>query len=278
VQRVSPRNGSSHPTSLRPSRACSKLRFASPKSDVQLFLNSWSLFLGGCCRGGELDRRGQRGRACSRITQAVGIPLDDPGHRAGGRDGQPSRHHRRRPSVGYQVRTWLGGRERGGRGHRPGPRRSSRPFNGTNPDPMFGVIVSGITSDGAIINVSTKLLPADIAGDSTFEDTVTLPHACNRPLCSWSVRCRTRFGFRDRMWGTTKGTESGLDLDGEGLSGGPSPLEIAGTQPLLSGHDEFRTCLKTIAQLQSGRAPTRSRTCGWSGPAIARLPSLRSPS
>jgi hypothetical protein len=56
------------------------------------------------------------------------------------------------------------------------------PFNGTNPAPMFGAIVSCITSDGAIVNVSTKLFPASLAGDSTIEDTVTLPHPCKHPL------------------------------------------------------------------------------------------------
>lgn len=56
------------------------------------------------------------------------------------------------------------------------------PFNGTNPVPMFGAIVSCITSAGAIVNVSTKLFPANAAGDSTIEDTVTLPHPCKHAL------------------------------------------------------------------------------------------------
>ena len=56
------------------------------------------------------------------------------------------------------------------------------PFDGTNPAPMFGAIVSCITGGGAIANVSTKLFPANAAGDSTIEDTVSLPHPCNHPL------------------------------------------------------------------------------------------------
>ncbi len=56
------------------------------------------------------------------------------------------------------------------------------PFNGTNPVPLFGAIVSCITSGGAIVNVSTKLFPANSAGDSTIEDTVTLPHPCKHVL------------------------------------------------------------------------------------------------
>ncbi|MDQ6876647.1 MAG: hypothetical protein M3082_02910 [Candidatus Dormibacteraeota bacterium] len=56
------------------------------------------------------------------------------------------------------------------------------PFNGTNPVPLFGAIVSCISSGGSIVNVSTKLFPANLAGDSTIEDTVVLPNPCKHAL------------------------------------------------------------------------------------------------
>jgi hypothetical protein len=56
------------------------------------------------------------------------------------------------------------------------------PFNGTNPVPMFGAIVSCITAKHKVVNVSTGLFPASTAGDSTINDKVTLPSVCNKPI------------------------------------------------------------------------------------------------
>jgi hypothetical protein len=57
---------------------------------------------------------------------------------------------------------------------------------GTNPVPNFKVIVSCLSKDatGAAItaNVSTELFPADAAGNSTIEDTVSLPEPCIAPI------------------------------------------------------------------------------------------------
>jgi hypothetical protein len=57
---------------------------------------------------------------------------------------------------------------------------------GTNPVPSFKVIVSCLSKDvagGAITaNVSTGLFPADAAGNSTIEDTVSLPEPCIAPI------------------------------------------------------------------------------------------------
>jgi hypothetical protein len=56
------------------------------------------------------------------------------------------------------------------------------PFNGTNPSPTFGAVVSCITKGHAIVNVSTAQFPASPAGDSTIQATVVLPHPCTQPI------------------------------------------------------------------------------------------------
>jgi hypothetical protein len=57
------------------------------------------------------------------------------------------------------------------------------PFNGTNPVPMFGAIVSCVTANNVIVNVSTRLFPASVpGGDSTIKDKVTLPSDCDNPI------------------------------------------------------------------------------------------------
>jgi hypothetical protein len=57
---------------------------------------------------------------------------------------------------------------------------------GTNPVPSFKVIVSCLSKDVAgdaiTANVSTGLFPADAAGNSTIEDTVSLPEPCIAPI------------------------------------------------------------------------------------------------
>jgi hypothetical protein len=54
------------------------------------------------------------------------------------------------------------------------------PFFGKNPVPVFKAVVSCITPDG-VVNVSTSNFPASMAGDSTINATVDLPHPCKDP-------------------------------------------------------------------------------------------------
>ena len=51
-----------------------------------------------------------------------------------------------------------------------------------NPLASFKAIVSCFTSDHMIVNVSTATFPADSAGNSTIDDTVTLPRPCVHPI------------------------------------------------------------------------------------------------
>jgi len=55
------------------------------------------------------------------------------------------------------------------------------PFNGVNPIAQFKATVSCVTPHG-IVNVSTGLFAATPAGDSTIDDTVSLPHPCWDPI------------------------------------------------------------------------------------------------
>ena len=55
------------------------------------------------------------------------------------------------------------------------------PFNGINPIAQFKATVSCVTPHG-IVNVSTGLFAATPAGDSTIDDTVSLPHSCWDPI------------------------------------------------------------------------------------------------
>jgi hypothetical protein len=73
------------------------------------------------------------------------------------------------------------------------------PFNGTNPVPMFGAIVSCISTHHHVVNVSTGLFPASAAGDSMIKDKVTLPSVCDKPIVfitspggSWFARTHLR--------------------------------------------------------------------------------------
>jgi hypothetical protein len=56
------------------------------------------------------------------------------------------------------------------------------PFNGTNPVPFFKAVVSCVTAPGVFANVSTGMFPADSAGNSMIDDTVTLPSVCKHPV------------------------------------------------------------------------------------------------
>jgi hypothetical protein len=51
-----------------------------------------------------------------------------------------------------------------------------------NPLTSFKVIVSCVTQHHVIVNVSTGLFPADSAGNSTIDDTVSLPNHCKHPI------------------------------------------------------------------------------------------------
>jgi len=58
---------------------------------------------------------------------------------------------------------------------------------GTNPIPNFKAIVSCLSKDAAgvvatTVNVSTGLFPADATGNSSIEDTVSLPQPCIAPI------------------------------------------------------------------------------------------------
>jgi hypothetical protein len=52
---------------------------------------------------------------------------------------------------------------------------------GKNPITQFKATLSCITPHG-IVNVSTGLFAASLAGDSTIVDTVALPHPCMQPI------------------------------------------------------------------------------------------------
>jgi hypothetical protein len=51
-----------------------------------------------------------------------------------------------------------------------------------NPLASFKAIVSCFTREHAIVNVSTATFPANSAGNSTIDDTVTLPRPCVHPI------------------------------------------------------------------------------------------------
>lgn len=57
---------------------------------------------------------------------------------------------------------------------------------GTNPSPVFKVIVSCLSRDASgsavTINVSTQNFPADSAGNAHIKDTVSLPQPCVAPI------------------------------------------------------------------------------------------------
>jgi len=56
------------------------------------------------------------------------------------------------------------------------------PFNGTNPVPAFGAIVSCITKHHAIVNVFAGTFPTNSAGNATIDATVSLPHPCTQAV------------------------------------------------------------------------------------------------
>lgn len=62
----------------------------------------------------------------------------------------------------------------------------SRGLGGTNPSPNFEAIVSCLSKDSAgnpiIANVTTGLFPADAAGNSQIEATLSLPQPCIAPI------------------------------------------------------------------------------------------------
>ena len=69
------------------------------------------------------------------------------------------------------------------------------PFNGTNPVPAFGAIVSCITTHHAIVNVFAGTFPTSSAGNATIDATVSLPHPCTQavvfvtsPTGAWFAR------------------------------------------------------------------------------------------
>ena len=51
-----------------------------------------------------------------------------------------------------------------------------------NPVPFFKAIVSCLTEDDAVVNVSTANFPASMAGDSTIIGHVNLPSTCDDPI------------------------------------------------------------------------------------------------
>ena len=57
---------------------------------------------------------------------------------------------------------------------------------GTNPSPVFKVIVSCLSKDtsggAATVNVSTQNFSADTAGNAHIKDTVSLPQPCIAPI------------------------------------------------------------------------------------------------
>ena len=57
---------------------------------------------------------------------------------------------------------------------------------GTNPSPVFKVIVSCLSKDAngsaVTLNVSTQNFPADSAGNAHINDTVSLPQPCIAPI------------------------------------------------------------------------------------------------
>ena len=58
---------------------------------------------------------------------------------------------------------------------------------GTNPIPTFKAIVSCMSKDATTgaantVNVSTDVFPADTAGNSTINDTISLPRPCIAPI------------------------------------------------------------------------------------------------
>jgi hypothetical protein len=52
---------------------------------------------------------------------------------------------------------------------------------GKNPITQFKATLSCLTPHG-IVNVSTGLFAADLAGNSTINDTIKLPHPCKQPI------------------------------------------------------------------------------------------------
>jgi hypothetical protein len=58
------------------------------------------------------------------------------------------------------------------------------PPAGTNPSPVFKVIVSCLSTAvaGVPVNVSTRNFPADTAGNAHIKDTVSLPQPCIAPI------------------------------------------------------------------------------------------------
>jgi hypothetical protein len=52
---------------------------------------------------------------------------------------------------------------------------------GTNPSPVFKVIVSCLDADGMVTNVSTGTTPATATGNAELETTIALPAVCMSP-------------------------------------------------------------------------------------------------
>jgi len=69
------------------------------------------------------------------------------------------------------------------------------PFNGTNPVPAFGAIVSCITTHHQVVNVFAGTFPTNSSGNATIDATVSLPHPCTQavvfvtsPTGAWFAR------------------------------------------------------------------------------------------
>jgi hypothetical protein len=56
------------------------------------------------------------------------------------------------------------------------------PFNGTNPVPAFGAIVSCITTHHSIVNVFAGTFPTGPSGDANIDATISLPHPCTQAV------------------------------------------------------------------------------------------------
>ena len=108
--------------------------------------------------------------------------LDGRGPWRCGRDRQPSGHHR--GGLPWVIASGRGEVDRNGEVtvRVKGLVIPVAPFNGTNPAPTFGAVVSCVTSGHVVVNVSTVQFLANTAGDSTIDGMVALPTPCNHPI------------------------------------------------------------------------------------------------
>jgi len=61
------------------------------------------------------------------------------------------------------------------------PAAPNKAVAGTNPSPVFKVIVSCLDADGMVTNVSTPTTPATKTGNAELEAVVSLPSECMAP-------------------------------------------------------------------------------------------------